>query len=303
MGGGGWAFAWGPQDDSESLKAIHRALDLGINWIDTAPAYGLGHAEEIVGRALKDRRPRPLLATKCGRSWNDQRQIFPCLRKEVVLREVEASLLRLQTDVIDLYQVHWPQPEEQIEEAWTAIAQCVQQGKIRYVGVSNFTSAQMERLRPIHPIASLQPPYSMLAPAAEEKLLAYCAAHQIGVVVYSPMQKGMLTGKFSRERVQNLPQDDHRRRDPQFQEPLLSANLELVGRLDQIAREQGRTVSQLAIAWVLRRPEVSAAIVGSRKPSQIEEVISAADWDLSPAALDVINQLLGSRQVTSGCAR
>lgn len=292
MGGGGWAFAWGPQDDDQSIRAIHRAVDQGINWIDTAPAYGLGHAEGIVGRALKGLQQRPIIATKCGRSWTDQRQIFPSLKGEVVLKEVEASLRRLQVDTIDLYQVHWPQPEEEIEEAWTAIAECVRAGKIRYAGVSNFTIAQMERLQPILRIASLQPPYSLLSRSAEQELLPYCAAHQIGVVVYSPLQKGLLTGKISRERVQTLPQDDHRRRDPQFQDPLLSRNLELVEGLQRLAQRSQRTVSQLAVAWVLRRSEVTAAIVGARKPEQIEEVAPAASWTLTPQEQDEIQELL-----------
>jgi aryl-alcohol dehydrogenase-like predicted oxidoreductase len=292
MGGGGWAFSWGPQDDQDSILAIERALDLGINWIDTAPAYGLGHAEELVGRALAGRPKRPLIATKCGRSWTEQRQLFPCLKKDVIRNEVEASLRRLRIDAIDLYQVHWPQPDSDIEEAWSAIAACVKEGKIRFAGVSNFNVSQLQRLQPIHPVASVQPPYSMLSRAAEEELLPFCAAHNIGVVVYSPMQKGLLTGKFSPERIRALPEDDHRRRDPNFQEPRFSANLKLVENLTQFARQRGRTAAELAIAWVLRRPEVTAAIVGARRPSQIEEVARAADWVLEPAEVQAINALL-----------
>jgi aryl-alcohol dehydrogenase-like predicted oxidoreductase len=288
IGGGGWSFAWGPQDDGESIAAIHRALDLGINWIDTAPAYGLGHAEEVVGRALAEVGSRPLIATKCGRSWNDQRQLFPNLKAEVIRAEVEASLRRLRVDVIDLYQIHWPEPDEQIEEAWAVIAECVRQGKIRYAGVSNFNIAQIKRLHSIHPAASVQPPYSLVARAVEEELLSYCATHKLGVVAYSPMHKGLLTGKFSGQRIEQLPVDDHRRRDPQFQEPKLSANLRLVERLQEVAQKHGRTPAQVAIAWVLRRPEVTAAIVGGRRPAQVEEVVGAADWLLPQDDIEML---------------
>lgn len=296
MGGGGWAFAWGPQDDRESIKAIHRSLDLGVNWIDTAPAYGLGHAEEVLGRVLKHIGEKPFVATKCGRSWDQNRQLFGSLKKEVIRREIEASLRRLHIEAIDLCQVHWPQPEADLEEAWSAIADAVQEGKVRYAGVSNYSVPQLKRIQPIHPVASVQPPYSMLARAAEEELLAYCAAQNIGVVAYSPMQKGLLTGKFSRERVQQLAEDDHRRRDPQFQEPQLSANLELVEGLQRLAERHGKSAAELAIAWVLRRPEVTAAIVGARKPSQIEETAGAAEWTLSPEDLALIDELLKKRQ-------
>ena len=296
MGGGGWAFAWGPQDDRESIQAIHRSMDLGVNWIDTAPAYGLGHAEEILGRVLKHLSEKPFVATKCGRSWDENRQLFGSLKKEVICREIETSLRRLQIEAIDLYQVHWPQPEADIEEAWSAIARAVKEGKVRYAGVSNYSVQQLERIQPIHPVASVQPPYSLLARAAEEELLAYGAAQNIGVVAYSPMQKGLLTGKFSRERVPQLAEDDHRRRDPQFQEPLLDANLELVEGLQRLAERNGKSVAELAIAWVLRRPEVTAAIVGARKPSQIEETVGAAEWTLSPQDLAIIDELLKKRQ-------
>jgi aryl-alcohol dehydrogenase-like predicted oxidoreductase len=295
IGGGGWAYAWGPQDDQASIQAIHRALDLGINWIDTAAAYGLGHAEEIVGQAVAGLRQRPFIATKCGRSWNDKGQLVPLLKRKVILAEVEASLRRLKLDVIDLYQVHWPEPDADIEEAWTAIAECVKAGKIRYAGVSNFSVAQLQRVQPIHPVASLQPPYSMLARRAEQELLPYCAAQRIGVVAYSPMQKGLLTGKITRDRVRQLPPDDHRRRDSEFQEPLLSANLQLVEDLQSLASKHGRTVAQLAIAWVLRRPEVTSAIVGARHPSQVEEIVGAADWTLPQREIDIISDLIRKR--------
>ena len=296
MGGGDWQFSWGPQDDKDSITAIHRALALGVNWIDTAAVYGLGHSEEIVGRAIKGIQSRPLIATKCGLCWDDRRQVFGRLKKQSVRAEVDASLKRLGIDVIDLYQIHWPNPDADIEEAWSTIGDLIKEGKVRYAGVCNFTLAQIKRIQPIHPVASLQPPYSMLQRGVELELLAYCAANNIGIVVYSPMQKGLLTGKITRERVRQFPEDDHRSRDPQFQEPLLSANLELVEGLRRVADRRGRTVAQLAIAWVLRRPEVTSAIVGVRKPSQIEETAGAADWTLSKEDLAEIDALLKKRE-------
>ncbi|MBI2949574.1 MAG: aldo/keto reductase [Verrucomicrobia bacterium] len=298
MGGEGWRFGWGPQDDQESIKAIHRALDLGINWIDTAPAYGLGHGEEVVGRALKGMAHRPIIATKCGRSWDANRELFPCLKRNVIRAEVEASLKRLGVEVIDLYQVHWPQPDADVEEAWSTVAEIVKEGKVRFAGVCNFNVAQLKRLQPIHPAASLQPPYSMLVRDLEQEGLAHCAAHNIGVVAYSPMQKGLLTDRFNRERVEQFAADDHRRRDAQFQEPLLSANLDLVQGLRSIAAKSGKTVSHLAMAWVLRRPEVTSAIVGARSASQIEETVSASDWTLSAGEQALIEDLLQRRRST-----
>lgn len=297
MGGGDWKFGWGPQDDDDSVGAIHRGIELGINWIDTAPIYGLGHCEEIVGRALRGMASRPLVATKCGRCWNERREPLGRLKADSVRAELDASLHRLGVDVIDLYQIHWPLPDEDIEEAWGVIAEQIRAGKIRYAGVSNFSVAQMERLRPIHPIASLQPPYSMLKRDIEQEILPYCAQHGIGVIAYSPMQKGLLTGKITRAWVEQLPAEDHRRNDPQFQEPRLSANLQLADALHAIAKRNGKTVAQLAIAWVLRRPEVTAAIVGSRKASQIEETAAAGDWNLAPADVAEIDGLLSRHQV------
>jgi len=290
MGGGDWAYSWGPQNDDESIRAIQCGLDLGINWIDTAPAYGLGHAEEVVGRALAGIRPRPIIATKCGLVWDDHGKITGRLTKASIRAEVDASLRRLQVEEIDLYQVHWPWHEEALEEGWDAIAEAVRAGKVRYAGVSNFSVAQIRRVQPIHPVASLQPPYSLLVPEVEQELLPFCASQKIGLVAYSPMQKGLLTGKITRERVAQFPKDDHRARDPQFQEPLLSANLEFVGRLRQLAERQGHTVAQLAIAWVLRRAEVTSAIVGVRRPAQVDEIIAASDWELSVEDLAHIEQ-------------
>jgi len=297
QGGTGWAFSWGHQEDADSIAAIHRALDLGINWIDTAAVYGFGHAEEVLGRALKGRREGVIVATKCGRVWTEGNPMpYGRLKADSIRRECENSLRRLGIDVIDLYQIHWPQPDEDIEEGWSTIAELIHEGKVRYGGVSNFNLEQLKRAQAIYPVGSLQPPYSMLARDVERELLPYCAQHGIGVVAYSPMQTGLLTGAFSRERVENLPEDDFRRRNPRFQEPELSANLELVEALRPIAERNGRTLAQLAIAWVLRRPEVTSAIVGARRPSQIEETAPAADWTLSAEDAAEIDLLLQERE-------
>jgi aryl-alcohol dehydrogenase-like predicted oxidoreductase len=313
IGGGGWAYGWGPQDDAESIAAIHRALDLGINWIDTAAVYGLGHSEEIIGRAIRStgsgrragRRDEVVIATKCGLVWDEGSTTpYGRLKAESVRREVEASLRRLNVETIDLYQIHWPDPDADIEEAWGVIADLIREGKVRYGGVSNFSVEQLKRVQAIHPVTSLQPPYSMLRRGIEEDLLAYCAANDIGVIVYSPMQAGLLTGKFTPERVARLPDDDWRKRNPHFREPELGANLALVEKLRPIAERNGRTVAQLAIAWVLRRPlrlrsgqaEVTAAIVGARRPSQIEETAPAGDWVLSAEDVSEIDALLAERE-------
>jgi aryl-alcohol dehydrogenase-like predicted oxidoreductase len=295
MGGGNWKFSWGPQADADSIRAIHRAVELGVNWIDTAAVYGLGHSEEVVGRALQGLKPRPLVATKCGRCWDERGEPFGRLKRASVLAEAEASLRRLGVEAIDLYQIHWPAPEEDLEEAWGAIADLIKAGKVRYAGVSNFSVAQLKRIQPIHPVASLQPPYSLLRREVETELLPYCAQQRIGVIVYSPMQKGLLTGKITRERVQQWPADDHRRNDPMFQEPQLSSNLKFVEGLRAIAARHGRTVAELAIAWVLRRPEVTAAIVGARAPAQIEQTAPAAGWQLSAEDVAQIEQLYNQR--------
>jgi aryl-alcohol dehydrogenase-like predicted oxidoreductase len=297
IGGGGWAYGWGPQDDTDSIRAIQRALDLGINWIDTAAVYGLGHSEEIVGKAIRGRRDQVVIATKCGLVWDEGSTTpYGRLKAWSVRQEVEASLRRLGVDVIDLYQIHWPNPDEDIEEAWATIADLVREGKVRYAGVSNFSVEQMKRIQPIHPIASLQPPYNMLRRDIEAEILPFCAANHIGVIVYSPMASGVLTEKFSRQWVASLPDDDWRKKySGHLQEPELSANLALVEGLKAIAARYGRTVSQLAIAWTLRRPEVTAAIVGARRPEQIEQTAPAADWVLPPEVLAEIDDLLARR--------
>ena len=297
IGGGDWAYAWGPQDDKQSIATIRRALDLGINWIDTAAVYGLGRSEEVVGRAIKGRRDDVFVATKCGLVWDDEdRTPRGRLTAASVRQECEDSLRRLDVDVIDLYQIHWPNPEEDIEEGWTAIAELAEEGKIRYAGVSNFSVEQLERVRKIHPVASLQPPYSMLRRGVEDELLDYCDQHDIGVVVYSPMQAGLLTGKFSKEYVDGLPDDDWRKDSRAFKEPRLSVNLAFVEQLRPIAERNGKTLPQLAIAWVLRRQEVTAAIVGARRPDQIEETAPAADWVLSDEDVAEIDRLLAERE-------
>jgi aryl-alcohol dehydrogenase-like predicted oxidoreductase len=298
MGGGGWAFSWGPQDDDESIAAIHAALDHGINWIDTAAVYGLGHSEEVVARALAGRSNRPYVFTKCARVWNENRQIGKSLERASVRRECEDSLRRLKVDVIDLYQIHWPEPDEQVEEGWETMAELQREGKLRWIGVSNFTASQMERCRRIAPITSLQPPYSLISPEVEESQLPYCLEHNIGVIVYSPMKSGLLTGAMTRERVAGLAQDDFRRRTAHFQEPKLSQNLALAAKLKDIGERHGRTAGEVAIAWTLRHPAVTAAIVGMRSAGQVEGVIGALEFRLSSAEIEEISEFK-SRQTAA----
>jgi len=247
MGGAGWAFAWGPQDDDDSISAIRAALDRGVNWIDTAAVYGLGHSELVVGRAVEGLANPPYVFTKCARIWNERREIGKSLKADSVRREVEASLRRLQIERIDLYQIHWPEPDEQIEEGWTTMAQLKAEGKVRYIGVSNFNVEPMRRAQAIAPITSLQPPYSMVSPEIEESILPYCAANRMGVLAYSPMKSGLLSGAMTHERVAGLPADDFRRRTPNFREPLLSRNLALVELLRQIGARHGRSPGEVAI--------------------------------------------------------
>ncbi|MBW8040847.1 MAG: aldo/keto reductase [Planctomycetes bacterium] len=294
--GGPWLYGWGPQDDDEAIGAVLTALEKGINWIDTAPIYGLGHSEELVGKALKQTSQKPLIATKCGLLWSEQNHRIPCLEAKSIREECHTSLKKLGVDVIDLYQMHWPQPDEDIEKGWEEMAKLAEQGKVRYIGVSNYSLEQIKRIQKIAPVASLQPPYSMLHRKVEDELLSYCAQNDIGVVPYSPMQRGLLTGKFSQERLGSLALDDHRRNNADFQEPQFTATLQLVDELRPIAERNGRTLAQLAVSWVLRRPEVTAAIVGARRPEQIAETFTASDWDLSPEDIDEIEQLLVKRQ-------
>ena len=293
VGGGGWAFGWGPQDDADSVAAIREAVGLGINWIDTAAVYGLGHSEEVVARALAGLPRRPYVFTKCGRVWGADRQIGKSLKAESVRRECEASLRRLKVDVIDLYQVHWPEPDEDVEEGWAELARLKAEGKVRWIGVSNFNVDQLRRARAIAPVTSLQPPYSLVRREVEAETLPYCRKENIGVIAYSPMASGLLTGAWTRERLATLPPDDWRReKNKQFQEPLLTRNLTLAELLRQIGLPHDKTPGEVAIAWVLRDPAVTGAIVGARKPGQLPELIGAAEWRLSPEELARIESFL-----------
>ncbi len=290
MGGSGWAFSWGPQDDADSIAAIHAMLDRGVNWIDTAAVYGLGHAEEVVGRAIQGASPRPYVFTKCGRNWNEQRQIVKCLKRDAIRQECENSLRRLRVDVIDLYQVHWPEPDEDVEEGWATLAELQREGKVRYIGVSNFSVAQTQRAEAIAPVTSTQPPYSLASPEAEQDVLPYALSRGIGVIVYSPMKNGLLTGKMTRERIAALPEEDFRRRNPHFQEPLLSRNLAYADLLRQIGERYGRSAGEVAIAWTLRHPAVTGAIVGVRNAQQVAGVIGALDFRLPDEDYDEIEE-------------
>ena len=292
IGGGGWAFGWGPQDDEASIATIHRAIDLGINWIDTAAVYGLGHSEEIVAKALKGRSDRPYVFTKGSRVWNDQGEITSSLKEQSLRREVENSLHRLEVDTIDLYQLHWPNPDPDIEEGWSTLAKLKSEGKLRYIGVSNFSVEQMERARKIAPITSLQAPYSLIKRDIEHDILPYCQEHNIGVIVYSPMMSGLLSGKMTRERIDNFPEDDWRKRNEEFQEPRLTRNFKLASLLQDIGYPYNRTTAEVAIAWTLRHPAVTGAIVGGRRPEQVEEIIGAAEFRLSESELEQIEKFL-----------
>jgi aryl-alcohol dehydrogenase-like predicted oxidoreductase len=281
MGGSGWKFAWGSQDDKDSRAAIRAALDAGMNWIDTAAVYGLGHSEEVVGKTLKDVSKKPYIFTKCERRWNEDGSIFPSLKADSIRKECENSLRRLGVEQIDLYQIHWPDPEADIEEGWTEMARLKEEGKVRWIGVSNFNVEQMERAQAIAPITSLQPPYSLLVRKAEPEILPFARTNNIGVIVYSPMRAGLLTGKMTKERAESLPEDDWRSRDKDFQEPQLSRNLELVEILKQIGDQKGRTPGEVALAWTLRNPAVTAAIVGLRREDQVGGVAGALTYRLS----------------------
>ncbi len=293
IGGGDWQYAWGPQEDRKSIEAIHRALDAGINWIDTAAVYGLGHSEEVVGTALKSASSKPLVFTKCAMTWGADRKIVQTLTK--IREEVEGSLRRLMVDVIDLYQIHWPVPDAEIEEGWTTMAELQREGKVRHIGVSNFNVAQMERALKIAPITSLQPPYSMINRSIEAEILPFCQKHNIGVINYSPMQSGLLTGAMTKERIAKMPQDDFRRNSRQFQEPLISRNLELVDLLRSIGERHGVEPGVVAIAWTLHNPAITAAIVGGRSGEQVEGVLPAATFRLSEEEFRKIGDFLSER--------
>lgn len=299
IGGNGWLFGWGPQDDDDSIAAIHEALDAGINWIDTAAVYGLGRSEEVVAQALKGVQQRPYVFTKCERVWNEQREVGKCLKADSIRRECEASLKRLQVDTIDLYQIHWPEPDEDIEEGWSTVAALQKEGKVRWIGVSNFNVPQLQRAQAIAPIASLQPPYSLVNPAIEGEILPYCLTQQIGVICYSPMASGLLTGKMTRERITALPADDWRRNNRNYQEPLLTRNLDLVEVLREVGAPYGQTPGQVAVAWTLRHPAITGAIVGARKPGQITETVAAAQQPLNDEQLARIERFLSDHPQTT----
>ncbi len=296
--GGEGAFGWGPQDDADSIAAIHRSAELGINWVDTAPIYGFGRSERVVGRALKEIDPaqRPLVFTKCSLVWDDDRNSSHTLKADSVRDEVEASLQRLQVDVLDLCQIHWPSfppggPEAEIEEGWGTLSDLVAQGKIRHIGVSNFNVAQLQRVEAIAPVTSLQPPYSMLMRQIEDEILPFCEQHGIGVLGYSPMHNGLLSGRMTRERIEGLPDTDWRANfNPAFQEPHLSRNLEFVEVLRGIGERHGRSAGEVAIAWTLRLSAVTGAIVGARNAGQVDGFVGAMDFRLS---YDEIEEIAG----------
>ena len=292
VGGGGWVGSMGPQNEADSVPAIHAALDHGMNWIDTAALYGLGYSEEVVARAIAGRNPRPYIFTKCERIWDKNRNVGASLKAASIRRECEDSLRRLKIDAIDLYQIHWPEPDEDIEEGWAEMARLKEEGKVRWIGVSNFSVSQMKRAQSIAPITSLQPPYSLVTRDIEREILPYAKANNIGVIIYSPMSAGLLTGTMTRERVANFVEEDWRRRLPNFQEPLLSRNLRLVEHLREIGKRHGRSPGEVAVAWTLDHAAVTGAIVGARRPKQIEGIVAAAEFRLTESELDKIEQVL-----------
>jgi aryl-alcohol dehydrogenase-like predicted oxidoreductase len=291
MGGSGWANAWGSQDDQQSIAAIKRALDLGINWIDTAAVYGLGHSEEVVGRAIKGRE-KPYIFTKCSLVWDEQGNISNSLKAASLQREVEASLKRLGVEAIDLYQIHWPNPDPDVEEGWETLAKLKQQGKVRAIGVSNFNIEQLQRAEKVAPVETLQPPYSLVHPDVERELLPYCQQHNIGVIAYSPMASGLLSGRMTKERIENLPSDDWRKQSSDFQEPRLSRNLALANLLNEIGFPHNVPAGVVAVAWALCNPAVTGAIVGIRSMAQVEEILPAAELRLKDTELEQINKFL-----------
>jgi aryl-alcohol dehydrogenase-like predicted oxidoreductase len=297
IGGGNWEFGWGPQEDTESIAAIHRALDLGVNWIDTAAIYGLGHSEEVVARALKTTSHKPAVFTKCSMRWHEDRSIYRSLTAASLAEELENSLRRLGVEAIDLYQIHWPMPETEIEEGWEALARFREQGKIRWIGVSNFSIEQMKRAQKIAPITSLQPPYSMLRPAIEKEILPFAQANGIGVINYSPMVSGLLTGKMTAERIAAFPADDWRKRSVEFNEPRLSRNLRLVELLREMGNDHGVSPGVVAVAWTLHHPAITAAIVGGRSGQQVEGLAPALEFRLSDAEYSRINAFLAGNPV------
>jgi aryl-alcohol dehydrogenase-like predicted oxidoreductase len=288
IGGGGWEFGWGPQEDEASIQTIHRALELGVNWIDTAAAYGFGRSEEVVGRAFEGIDERPYVFTKASLVPGPGGRVLHSLKRDSILREAEASLQRLDIDAIDLYQIHWPIPEDDLEEGWSAFAELREQGLVRHIGVSNFDVGQLRRIQTIAPVETLQPPYSLIAREVEDEILPFTEREGIGVIAYSPMGSGLLTGAMTRERIEHLPEDDWRKHAEQFQEPLLSNNLALVERLKTVAERHDVTPGAIAVAWTLTNPAVDAAITGFRRPDQVAPILVAADLELSDHDIDTI---------------
>ena len=281
IGGAGYEWGWGAQDDQRSIETIERALDLGINWIDTASLYGFGHSEEVVGRAIQGLADRPYVFTKTSLVDDGHGNVVDSLKRDSILREAEASLGRLGVEAIDLYQVHFPDPEEDLEEGWATFAELKEEGLVRHIGVSNFDVAQLRRVQSLAPVETIQPPYSLIARTSEEELLPFAAAEGIGVIVYSPMGSGLLTGAFTRQRIEALPDDDWRKADPDFQEPRLSEHLAIVERLEVVAERHDTTPGAVAVAWTLRNPVVDGAIVGFRRPDQVEAIADAASLELT----------------------
>jgi aryl-alcohol dehydrogenase-like predicted oxidoreductase len=288
IGGGGWEFGWGAQEDEQSVAAIRRALELGVNWIDTAAAYGFGHSEEIVGRALEGLSERPYVFTKASLLEGPGSRVVHNLKRESIIREAHASLERLGIDAIDLYQIHWPIPDADIEEGWSAVAELKEQGLVRHIGVSNFDVAQLRRIQEIAPVETLQPQFSLIERDAEREILPFAERSGMGVIVYSPMGSGLLTGRMTRDRIASLPDDDWRKQDPRFREPELSRNLELVDRLAAVAESHDTVPGAVAIAWTLRNPAVDGAIVGFRSPEQVDPLIEAANLELSDDDISTI---------------
>jgi aryl-alcohol dehydrogenase-like predicted oxidoreductase len=288
LGGGGWEFGWGPQDDGDSIAAIHRGIEHGINWIDTAAGYGFGHSEQVVGRALEGMSERPYVFTKCSLLEGPDRHVVHSLKRDSILREASESLERLRLDAIDLYQIHWPIPDEDLEEGWSALVELKEQRLVRHIGVSNFDVEQLRRIQRIAPVETIQPPYSLVERQVERDIFPFCMQEGIGVIVYSPMGSGLLTGRMTRDRIESLPDDDWRKRDERFEEPNLSRSLALVERLKAVADRHEVTPGAIAVAWTLRHPAVDGAIVGFRRPEQVDPIVVAAGLELTDRDLDQI---------------
>jgi aryl-alcohol dehydrogenase-like predicted oxidoreductase len=280
IGGSGYDWGWGDQDDEDSIAAIQHALELGVNWIDTAAQYGFGHSEEVVGRALAGLGERPYVFTKGGQPEGPDHTTTQSLKRDSLRREVEGSLGRLGVPAIDLYQIHWPIPDEEIEEGWSTLVELRDEGLLRHIGVSNFDVEQLRRVQLIAPVETLQPPYSLIAREAEDEILPFAEREGIGVIVYSPMGSGLLTGRMTRERIENLPENDWRKHGAQFTEPRLSRNLELVVRLQEVAQRHETSPGAVAVAWTVLDPAVDGAIVGFRRPDQVDPIVGAANLEL-----------------------